>query len=72
MNPFSKIWYDNISKDYRISTRSNLKNYDDEIELFLDWIKPYIRSGSGLENVYAYVLYEQDKIPTVYYLGENE
>ena len=70
--PHSEIWYDDISKDYRISTRSNIKNYDDEIELFLDWIKPYISGGSGQNDFYAIVIYEESEKPTIYYLKESE
>lgn len=38
----SKMEYDDISKTYRVSIRANLKNYDSEIEKFLDWLLPYI------------------------------
>lgn len=34
--------YDDISKTYRVSIRASLKNYDSEIEKFLDWLLPYI------------------------------
>lgn len=29
---------------YHLSIRSNLKNYDSEIELFLNWLNPYIET----------------------------
>jgi len=67
----SKLWYDDISKNWRISTRSNLKNYNDEIELFLDWIKPWISQGSGSRDLYAIVMYEESSEPTLYYLDES-
>ena len=31
----------------KLSVRSNLKNYDGEIEKFLDWIAPYIQAYPG-------------------------
>lgn len=65
--PVNKFWFDDISESWRISTRSNIKNYDGEIEHFLDWIKPYISSGSGLNDLYAIVTHEQG-IPKLYYL----
>lgn len=64
----SKIWKDDISGEYIISTRSNIKNYEGEIETFLEWIKPYIESGSGERDMYAIVIYEEQSEPTVYYL----
>ena len=63
----SKMWFDEISKSWIISSRSNIKNYENEIETFLKWIKPYIRSGSGRRNMYAIVIYEEASKPTIYY-----
>lgn len=64
----SKMWLDNIDKCYHISTRSNIKNYKNEIEIFLEWIEPYINSGSGSRNMYAIVIHEEQNEPTIYYL----
>lgn len=63
------MWHDEISKCYHISTRSNIKNYENEIELFLDWIKPYIEYGSGVRNLYAIVTYEGGT-PILYYSND--
>jgi hypothetical protein len=51
--------------------RTSVKNYDDEIEKFLDWIKPYIAQGSGEREMYAVVIYEEAEEPTIYYLHEK-
>lgn len=63
----SKIWYDNICHKWIISVRSNIKNYHNQIDKFLDWIYPYIDYGSGAKNMYAVVTYEEDDIPSIYY-----
>jgi hypothetical protein len=60
--------FDDIGKDWRLTTRSNIKNYDNEIEKFLNWIKPYISQGSGAREYYAIVCYEEQSEPTIYYL----
>jgi hypothetical protein len=62
--------YDEIAKQWYLHFRTNIKNYDNEIEKFLDWIKPYIKQGSGAANFYAIVTYEEDVIPTIYYLDK--
>lgn len=67
--PVSKMWKDDISGEYVVSTRSNIKDYKGEIETFLEWIKPYIESGSGERDMYAIVIYEEQSEPTVYYLN---
>ena len=67
-NPFSKMWFDDISENWRISARSNIKNYEDEIEAFLSWIEPYIGQGSGSREMYAIVTYEEASEPDIYYL----
>jgi len=69
-NPVNKMWFDDISGQYHISTRSNLKNYADEIETFLDWVKPYIAGGSGAREMYAITISEEQSEPTIYYLED--
>jgi len=63
-----KFWFDDIAKQWFLHFRTNIKNYDSEIEKFLDWIKPYIEDGVGKRNFYAIVTYEDSVEPTIYYL----
>lgn len=67
----TKMWYDDIAKAWSISSRANIKNYNSEIEKFLEWIKPYIDSGSGLRDMYAIVTNEESEEPTLYYLHKK-
>ena len=71
-NALSKMWLDKISKRWVISARSSIKNYENEIEEFLEWIKPYIEQGSGERDMYAIVTYEEDSEPTIYYLDKRD
>jgi hypothetical protein len=66
----SKMYYDDIAKAWTVSTRSNIKNYEGEIEQFLEWIKPHIDSGSGNREMYAVVTYE-DGEPRMFYLYDE-
>ena len=68
----TKMFYDDISEAWVLSSRANIKNYNSEIEKFLEWIKPFIESGSGLREMYAIVIYEEEETPTIYYLYDNE
>lgn len=70
-SPVSKMWFDDIGKNWIISTRSNIKNYEREVEAFLEWIKPYIESGSGANDMYAVVMYEKSAEPKIHYLWER-
>ena len=70
-NPVSKMFYDDICENWIISTRSNIKNYNGEIEAFLEWIKPHIGGGSGARDMYAIVTYEESNEPKIYYLQED-
>lgn len=69
-NPTHKLWFDEICKSWHLSSRSNIKNYENEIEKFLEWIKPYISQGSGYPQFYAIVTYE-DGEPKIYYMNDN-
>jgi hypothetical protein len=65
--PSTILWQDDITKQWVLSSRSNIKNYHSQIEEFLKWIEPYIESGSGACDMYAIVIYEESDIPTIYY-----
>ena len=64
--------FDDISNTWILSSRSNQKNYKNDIESFLEWIKPYIEAGSGGRDMYAIVIYEENDEPTIYYLDKKE
>ena len=64
----SKLVYDTISKSYYLNVRCNLKNYDNEIEQFLDWLCPYIKT----EGFLGYSRYECDNDPTLIYREDGK
>lgn len=55
---------DDISNTWWIGIKSSLKNYDGEIEAFLDWIKPHLAKNY---MVLGYYIYEEDGEPTIIY-----
>ena len=67
--PVNEFWYDNIKEAWTLSVRGNIKNYAQEIETFLEWVKPYIKKGAGAKNMYAIVMYEESEEPQIYYLN---
>lgn len=64
-NQFAKIEYDKIYKAYRLIVLCDFKNYDDEIEQLIEWLKPYIDN----DGMYGYTRYEEDDEPTILYTG---
>lgn len=58
--------FDTISNRWCISFRANCKNYQGEIEKFIEFIKPYVDYGSGPTNIFAIVQYEESDYPTLY------
>jgi hypothetical protein len=65
--PFALSKTINDGRVVYFTTRSDLKNYDDEIALFIDFIKPHIE-GDGHIGHYRY---EEDREPTLIYNGEH-
>jgi hypothetical protein len=59
----SNLRYDEIDESYHLNVRCNLKNYDNEIELFLDFIRPYLET----EGFLGYMRYEENENPTLIY-----
>lgn len=67
--PFCTIQfrYNDVSQNYYLTGRSDIKNYDSEIELFFDWVKPYVDSRGQEKTYIGYSIYEEDDEPTLYY-----
>ena len=59
----SRMEFDEILKKYCLNVRSNLKNYDHEIEKFMNLISPYIYT----EGFLGYMRYEECDDPTLIY-----
>ncbi len=66
-----KMWFEKEYNTWHISTRSNIRNYSNDIDNFLDWIKPYVERGSGIGEFYAIKIYEDDKYPIIYYKDKS-
>lgn len=65
-----KFWYNDIASQWFLLNRSDLKNYENEIESFFDWISPYAEQNSEKQFI-GYELYEEENEPTMYYLTDN-
>lgn len=52
------------SSRWHLSVRSNFKNFDDEVDHFLDWIGQYVNAD---EECLGYYRYEEDAHPTLIY-----
>jgi len=63
----STIRKDDITQQWTLCIRCNLKNYDDEIEKFLDWIHPYLDKQEG--DFLGFYRYEETEQPTLIHYG---
>lgn len=52
-------------RQWEIGIHSNLKNYGQEIDYFLDWIDPYVHASRG--TFLGYSLYEESDQPHLYW-----
>lgn len=67
----SKLFVDNLYLDepmYFLNVRCNLKDYNEEIEKFMDWLCPYIET----EGFLGYKRYEECDDPTLIYKENGE
>lgn len=51
-----------------LNVRCNLKNYCDEIDKFLNWLAPYIRSYGFI----GYTRYEEEDNPSLIYIEDGK
>jgi hypothetical protein len=63
--PHSMVRLDEFSDKHRVTIRCNFKNYDDELEKFIDWITPHIDALPG--DFLGYKRYEDTEMPTLLY-----
>lgn len=56
-----------ISRNWYLTARSDLKDYDNEVELFFDWIKQYIDSRGDNKTFIGYSRHEESDEPILYY-----
>jgi hypothetical protein len=62
--------YDDIANSRFLCIRCNLKNYDGEIEKFIDWIMPYVDETPG--EFLGFYRHEEDVQPTLIYAPDSE
>ena len=61
----STLRFDDISGSYYLCVRANLKNYNNEIQKFIDWIMPYLNKYEG--EFLGFYRYEETEEPTLIY-----
>lgn len=52
-----------INENGYLFSRSDLKNYDDEINKFLDWFWPFVEESPG--QCIGWTWYEEEDVPTL-------
>ena len=65
----SEFIYDDISKNWVLTARFNIKNYNNEIEKFLDWIAPV---ANEKDEFVGYKRYEEAENPTLIYFEDDK
>ena len=68
-SPVSRMDYIDYTDQWYLFVRCDLKNYENEIEDFLCWIKPFIDAIPG--EYIGHTFYEEDDIPTNLIYGEG-
>lgn len=67
----SRIRYDNLNEYAMVlHIDTDFKNYNNEINKFLDWIEPYIDLSD--DTFLGYSLYEEFTNPTLYFYKDNK
>ena len=64
----SRLTYDEIGKQWSLLGKGDLKNYEDEIKHFFDWIKPWVDGWPG--DFIGYHRYEEAQEPTLVFLPQ--
>jgi hypothetical protein len=64
------LTYDNISNQWSLLGKGDIKNYEQEIQQFFEWIIPHVEGYSG--DFIGYHRYEEQRVPTLVFLPDDE
>lgn len=64
------ITFDELFDQYIVSIRCSLKNYNHQVQDFIEWIMPHVKSGSGENELLGYYIYEEEESPTLIYKND--
>lgn len=62
---YTTLDYDDIGKYWMFVSLSSLKNYNNEIQIFIDWLRPFLEVDQ--DEMFGYYRYEENKEPTILY-----
>lgn len=68
----ASIEYNDTSKKWTLIVRCDFKNYNDEINKFVDWISPYVYTHGEEKAFIGYSRYEEDIDPVLLYIPYNK
>lgn len=68
-DPIVSLRWDEISNAYYLCSRSDFKNYFDEIEKFIDWITPYLNKYEG--DFLGFSRYEEYEEPCLIFYKQD-
>lgn len=69
-HPEAVVSYNTSFGGIHLFARFDLKNYDGEIALFFDWVRPYIDQKQG--ECIGWSWYEEESSPTLIYASQSE
>lgn len=67
----SRFVFDDIAKAWWLNVDSSLKDYNDEIALFLDWLAPHLTRHQSREFI-GFHQYEEREHPTLLYYRDGK
>lgn len=65
----STLRRDDINGEYYLCIRTNLKNYGNEIEKFINWVMPHLAKSAG--DFLGYYRYEETEKPILIYYATD-
>ncbi len=65
-----KLTWNDISNQWSLIAKGDIKNYESEIEAFFAWLMPYVDGEEG--EFVGYSRYEESLTPELIFLSNNE
>lgn len=65
------FYFDETAEEWALTINSNIKNYDEEYQKFLEYICPYITDDWHDKKFLGFIRHEEAEHPTLIYNTEN-
>lgn len=68
----AELTFDDISQQWSLIGKGDIKNYNNEIQAFFEFISPWVDPQSGDKTFIGYMRFEESAEPELFYVKDSD